>query len=265
MNRCIVLLLATLLAVATGLAATLPGGDDDDREIRRLHPERERARAMKLLQEQMSRRAEVKADPWDTSGEVWGTVDVVPVEVRDSAAVTGRRLDGDGKRMSWRDEPVTATVEQLMPFLTIQQDGECRSKYVSTAAMANEVYFAFTIQNGDSLPGPLRLCVRYSGSSALKYDKAVFSIDGYDYLFYPVDPRHGTHDDGTYWAASDDELRPAYRDLVYALAHGRMIMLKLQGVTGVSCVKVLTDGQRDDFANTLAIYRLLGGDIWLAM
>lgn len=268
-KRCIVLVLAALLAVPVGMAS--PARDDDDKDpsiqqgIRRLHPERERAKAIKLLQEQMSRKAEPKADPWDTSGEVWGEVDVVPVAVKDSAAVVGRRLDrGEiddaGVRMTWRDEPVTVSIDQLLPYFTIE-DGVCRSKYVSSDSVGNEVYFAFTIQDGDSLPGPLQLCVRYSGSSAFEYDQAVFTIDGYDYLFYPMDPRHGALDGGLYWASSDDELREAYRDLVYALAHGHWVMLKLQGGAGVSRVKVLTDGQRDDFANTLALYLLLGGQI----
>lgn len=268
-KRCIVLLLAALLAVPVGMASPTRDDDDEDpsirRGIRRLHPERERARAIKILQEQMSRKAEPKADPWDTSDEMWGEVDVVPVAAKDSAAVMGRRLtrgeaDDAGVRLTWRDEPVTVTIEQLLPYFMIE-DGECRSRYVSSNSVGNEVYFAFTIQETDSMPGPLRLCVRYCGSSALEYDQAVFTIDGYDYLFYPMDPHYGALDGGQYWASSDDELREAYRDLIYALAHGHWVMLKLQGGAGVSRVKVLTDGQRDDFANTLALYRLLGGQI----
>lgn len=60
---------------------------------------------------------------------------------------------------------------------------------------------------------------------------------------------------------SDDVLRPAYKDLVYALAHSHWVIFKLTGSSGISHVKMLTDGQRDDFANTLALYRLLGGII----
>ena len=93
MKKYIELLLIVLLAVPVVRA----GGDDDDkttvhkREIRRLHPERERLKAMKKLQEQRSRKAEPKDDPWDTSDEVWGTVDVPP-DLRDSTAVEGHRL-----------------------------------------------------------------------------------------------------------------------------------------------------------------------------
>ena len=74
LKKYIILLLVALLAVPVGMASV--ARDDDDKDpsikpgIRRLHPERERAKAVKKLQEQMSRKAESKADPWDTSDEV---------------------------------------------------------------------------------------------------------------------------------------------------------------------------------------------------
>ncbi len=62
MRKYIILLLAVLLAVPVGMASV--ARDDDDKApsikpgIRRLHPERERAKAVKKLQDQMSRKAE---------------------------------------------------------------------------------------------------------------------------------------------------------------------------------------------------------------
>ena len=53
----------------------------------------------------------------------------------------------------------------------------------------------------------------------------------------------------------------AYKDLVYALAHSNWIALKLMSTRGIHHVKMLTDGQRTDFANTLDFYRLLGGEL----
>lgn len=270
LKKYILLLMLVLLTVPMGMASTMR--DDDDRDsvmqqgVRRLHPERERAKAMKKLQEQMSHKAQPKADPWDMSDEVWGTVDVVPVAVRDSAAVVGRRLTDEtagaeeGKRMTWQDEPVPVTIDWLMPYFT-NEGGEWRSKYVSTDSVANEVYFAFSIQEADSLPGPLRLCIRYCGSSPLEYDLVAFTVEGYDYMLYPAAPRHGRTEDGLYWAASDDEMRPAYRDLIYAVTHGNWALIKLQGTGGVSRVKVLTEDQLGDMANTVALYRLMGGEI----
>ena len=289
MNRYIVLLLVALLAAPMVMASAVC--DDDDhgslpkREIRRLHPERERAKAMKKLQEQMSRKAEPKDDPWDTTGDLWGTVDVPPTALRDSNAVEGRRLQGPRtsktpaeqaaldsllsvdysytefgyRRMTWLDLPVTATIDQLMPYFTVE-DGECRSKYVSLDKTSNEVYFAFEIHEGDSLPGPLRLCVRYCADDPLDFDQMVFTIDGYDYPFYPADPQRGTLDGDLYWEYSDDVMREVHKDLVYALAHSNWVALKLLSTRGIHHVKMLTDGQRADFAHTLDLYRLCGGD-----
>ena len=259
MKKYIILLLIALMAVPVGMASA--ARDDDDKDpsikpgIRRLHPERERAKALKKLQEQMSRKAETKDDPWDTTDEVWGTVDVAPVMLKDSSAVMGHRL-GEQSRLMWRDEPVTATRDQLMPFMTIDND-EVRSKYVTADPSGNEVYLVFDL--ADSVPGPLRLCVRYCADAPLGFDQLTFNVDGYDYAFYPVNIERGRLDSGMYWECSDDELQVVHKDLVYALAHGQWVMLKMSGENGVSRVKVLTDGQRDDFANTLALYRLLGG------
>jgi hypothetical protein len=261
------LLLVILTAVPVGLATGV--GDDDDKDpsirpgIRRLHPERERAKAIKKLQEQMSQKADPNADPWDTADDLWGTVDLPPKTDRDSAAVVGRRLTSvadeqeESKRMAWRDEPVTQSLDQLMLFMTV--DGsEYRSQYVSSDSVGNEAYFAFDLEE-DSLPGPLRLCLRYAADSPCNYDQVTFTIDGCDYIFYPAEPRNGKTSGGMYWTASDDELHAAYKDLVYALAHGSWAMIKLHGPSGVNRVKVINDGQLSDFANTLALYRLMGG------
>ena len=286
------LLLVILLAAPVGMASATRDDDDKDpsiqRGIRRLHPERERAKAMKKLQEQMARKAEPKDDPWDTSDDLWGTVDLPPVALKDSAAVKGRRLkprqlstsktpeeqaaldsllaidysltEFGYRRMKWRDLPVTRTIDQLMPGFVLNEDGDYVSKYVSFAPTSNEVYFAFAMAEGDSLPGPLRLCVRYCADDPLDFDQLIFSIDGYDYLFYPSDHHHSTLPDGLYCETSDDVLTASYKDLVYALAHSNWVALKLVSTRGIHHVKMLTDGQRSDFAATLDLYRLLGGN-----
>ena len=291
LSRFILLLLALLLAAPVGMASTVRDDDDKDpmqRGIRRLHPERERAKAMKKLQEQMSRKAVPKDDPWDTSDEVWGTVDLPPVDVMDTNAVEGHMLvngkqhttktaeeqaavdallaqdysikEYGYRRMTWRDLPVTATIDQLMPGFTVDETGDCYSKYVSRDTMSNEVYFIFSIDE-DSLPGPLRLRVQYCADDPLDFDQLIFTIDGYDYMFYPSNHQHGTLGERLFWELSDDELQPAYKDLVYALAHSNWIALKLMSTRGIHHVKMLTDGQRTDFANTLDFYRLLGGEL----
>lgn len=275
MKRYILLLLIALLAMPVVVAGGMPDDDDKDpsiqRGIRRLHPERERAKAMKKLQEQMSRKADPKDDPWDMADEVWGTVDLPRVAARDSSAVEGHRITtlngtlddsstGYGyRRLMWQDLPVTATIDQLMLGLVISEDGDYLSKYVTREGFSDEVYFTFNISEDDSLPGPLRLCVRYRANVMLDFDQMVFSIDGYDYMFYPNEHQQGRLDSGKYWAACDEPLGAPYKDLVFALAHGRVVALKMMSARGAQQVKMLTDGQRADFAATLDLYRLFGG------
>ena len=267
--------------------------DDDDKDpsirpgIRRLHPERERAKAIKKLMEQRSRKADPNADPWDTSDEVWGTVDLPPVTVKDGNAVEGQRLtpimrtsktpaeqaaidsllaedysikEYGYRRMSWRDLPVTKTLEQLTPGFTMDEDGDCYSRYVTRDNSSNELYFVFKMGE-DSLPGPLRLCVQYCADDPLDFDQLIFTIDGYDYPFYPSTTEHGIIGEDLYWERSDDVLQPVHKDLVYALAHSNWVALKLLSTRGIHHVKMLTDGQRSDLANTLDLYRLLGGTL----
>ena len=292
MRRLIIMMLAALLAVPVGIAGGEPDDDDKDPSlrpgIRRLHPERERAKAIKKLQEQMSRKAQPKDDPWDTADEVWGTVDLPPAVVKDSDAVEGHRLsptyqrtsktpeeqaaldsllavdyslkEYGYRRMTWRDLPVTATIEQLLPGFTVDESGDCYSKYVSRDTASNEVYFTFCIGE-DSLPGPLRLRVQYCADDPLDFDQLVFTIDGYDYMFYPSEHQQGTLPGGLFWELSDDELKPAYKDLIYALAHSNWVALKLMSTRGIHHVKMLTDGPRADFSSTLDLYRLLGGEV----
>jgi len=164
------------------------------------------------------------------------------------------------RRMTWRDLPVTATLDQLMPGFTVDETGDCFSKYVSRDSISNEVYFTFAIGQ-DSVPGPLRLRLQYCADDPLDFDQLLFTIDGYDYPYYPSSHMSGTSGSNLYWEMCDDVLQPAYKDLVYALAHSNWVALKLMSTRGIHHVKMLTDGQRADFASTLDLYRLLGGSL----
>ena len=289
MKRFVLLLMVVLMAVPVGMAQSSPDDKDPSHKpgIRRLHPERELAKAQKKLREQLSRRAEPKEDPWDTSDEMWGTVDLPPIAAKDSAAVEGRRLSrGQNhtsktpseqasldsllqkdyslseygfRRMTWRDLPVSSTIEQLTPSFTVDDDGDCYSKYVSREKTSNEIYFVFAMPAVDSVPGPLRLCVQYCADDPLDFDQIIFTIDGYDYLFYPTSTSRDSLPEGLYCESCDEVMQAVHKDLVYALAHSNWVAVKFLSERGIHHVKMLSDGQRADFASSLDLYRLLGG------
>jgi|GEM_PF-695706 len=296
------------LSVASAAFAA-PAGDEEDYDvsirkgIRRLHPERERAKAIKKLQQQRAQKAVPKVDPWDTSDEAWGTVEVVPEptsqesiadepvatspsgEKRKVTTAQGRRLNATTKsasdqeqldallgtdyslqqyevpgtrRMTWRDEPVKATRESLQPYFELT-GSSCLPRGLKLDNGTNAVFFYFNVVNGEAQD--LRLRVQYCADDPINFEELVFSVDGFDYTFFPQQMQRGNDGDGYYWQTSDDELRRADRDLVYALSHSHWAMLKLKGADGVSHVKMLSDVQRDDFARTFQFFRLLGGSL----
>jgi len=169
-----------------------------------------------------------------------------------------KQYDASSFRMTWKDEPVQSTEKQLLPYFTL--DGNRYLPYgISQSNTTNAVYFYFDVNDGE--PGPLRLRVQYYADDPINYDELVFTIDGFDYVFFPDSPQRGTASGRMYWENSDDVMRHNDRDLVYALAHAHWMMLKLKGTDGVSHVKMISDSQRQDFSRALQLYRLLGGTL----
>jgi len=305
MKRCA---LIALLIACSFVAAMLATPIDDDRDydesirmpVRRLHPERERAKARAKLQKQMTQKADPNKDPWDTKDDPWGTVDLLPQQSLDTAdvaageqfankmknTVMGRRLAGDNtsktaadkaelerllskdysiheveaigaRRMTWQDDPIDATREELMPHFVVI-DGEYLPVGIDKdSKRANAVYFYFDISDG--VLQPLHLRVQYYADDPLNYDQLIFTIDGHDYTFFPENLQRGKLSDEMYWENSDDPLHTQDKDLVYALAHSHWVLFKLQGTDGIKHVFLLDDEQRSAFARTLALYRLIGG------
>ena len=59
---------------------------------------------------------------------------------------------------------------------------------------------------------------------------------------------------------SDDELKVADKDLVYALSHCQYwAQLKLHGDDGMNHVKLISKEQIEDFSRTVKLYLLRGG------
>jgi len=292
LKRLLTALFIALIAATATTAAIVPDEKDYDasirKPVRRLHPERERAKAIKKLQEQRARKAEVKADPWDTTDEAWGTADVIPEHKDDAQSansvtaskttVQGQRIYASDKaeleallnadyslkqydipgayRMTWRDDPITGTRDELTPYFVMTND-QCVPRSVTPGNTSNAVYFYFNM-DGD-YPGPLHLRVQYYADDPINYDELVFTIDGFDYVFFPQAPQRGKTAQQMYWENSDDVMHTADKDLVYALGHSHWAMIKLKGADGINHVKMLNEQQLLDLSRTLQLYRLLGG------
>ncbi len=161
------------------------------------------------------------------------------------------------ERLVWKDDTIKESAAQLTPLLQTL-NGRITPKNVAFANNRNDIFFYFS-KDGDKV-GPLRLCVEYYADDPLKYNKLIFTIDGFDYTFTPTNIKRGKGSGVMIWENSDDALTSADRDLVYALAHSeRYVRLKLHGADGMNHVKKLTDEQRQGFYNVLQLYLLQGG------
>ena len=165
-------------------------------------------------------------------------------------------LPEEPKRMVWVDDTIKEAETDLIPFFS-EKNSRLLPKGVSMDNTENAVYLYFT-ENADGTPQPLRFRIQYYADDPLKYYEAVFNIDGFEYRFKPANFNRGQVKK-MYWENSDDELTCDDKDLVYALAHGQWVQLKLLGADAINHVKTLTDDQIQDFYRTLQLYRLKGG------
>jgi len=267
------LCLLALATLSTAVAATTMRADDDDydesirRPIRRLHPEREREKAIKKWEAEQARKqqAEQKAatqasplsDPWGdasaSTAPAAGKEDLYRLLNKDYS-IKHYDIPSSPQPMTWRDEPVTSLESDLLPHFA--RSGHRYTPAGTTMKRTdNQCYFYF--DEG----GPLHLRVQYYADDPLNYDRMVFTIDGFDYDFTTMARPQRGRDGRMYWEITDDQLTTANRDLVYALSHASWIRLKLLGANGINHVKLLTERQVDDFARAWDLYRLYGGNL----
>ena len=256
------------LCGATSFAMPQPDEEDYDesirKPIRRLHPERERAKAIKQWEEEQARKAAAQqqqggaaahsADPWAESG----------VDVPDGKEALYELLNKDyslkqyvpdgPKRLQWVDEPVSASMSDLLPHFD-KNGGRYTPRGTTMKQSENAIYFYF-VDNG-----PLRLRVQYFADDPLNFSEMVFTIDGFEYHYRPSGTQRGRQGTRFYWETSDEALGTADRDLVYALTHCHWARVKLLGANGIDHVKMFTTGQLEDFARLWQLYRLKGGTL----
>ncbi|MBR1551689.1 MAG: hypothetical protein IJ632_05145 [Muribaculaceae bacterium] len=255
------------LCSTTGAAAMQPDEEDYDesirKPIRRLHPEREREKAIKKWEEEQARKAAAQQQGGVTtrSADPWGASDAAVPDGKETLYellnkdYSLKQYVADGpKRLEWVDEPATGSMSGLLPHID-KNDGRYTPRGTSMKQSENAIYFYF-VDNG-----PLRLRVQYFADDPLNFSEMVFTIDGFEYPYRPARTQRGRQGARFYWETSDEELGASDRDLVYALTHCHWARVKLLGANGIDHVKMFTTGQLEDFARLWQLYRLKGGTL----
>jgi len=170
-------------------------------------------------------------------------------------------LPEEPKPLAWVDEPVTETVDELMPSITATK-GNTGMRYmpagVTMSKDDNATYFYFdTDANGK--PGPLHMRVQYFADDPLNFNKAEYRINGFVYDLVPATVETGKQGKKMFWEYCDVPMNNMTKDIVYALSHGDWVQQRLHGADGMVHSKLLSDQQRKDFYNVLKLYQLMGG------
>lgn len=173
-----------------------------------------------------------------------------------------KEYDFEPKRMVWKDDTINETQENLVPFFKAQPVRGYNSILPLNAVvdnLVNDVYLYFT-DGPEGIPSALRLRIQYYADDPLNYNDMEFTIDGFDYKFHPTNIQRGHGEDIMIWENSDDELKVADKDLVYALSHCQYwAQVKLHGDDGMVHVKLISKEQIEDFKRTVQLYLLRGG------
>ncbi|MBQ0069609.1 MAG: hypothetical protein KBT09_07640 [Bacteroidales bacterium] len=166
------------------------------------------------------------------------------------------------KRMEWKDDTITETQENLVPFFKTKTVRGFNSILPVSVVVDNTIndIFLYFVDGPDNVPGALRLRLQYYADDPLNYNDMVFTVDGFDYKFHPVNIQRGHGEGVMIWENSDDELKVADKDLVYALSHCQYwTQVKLHGDDNMVHVKQITKEQLADFKRTVQLFLLRGG------
>lgn len=273
--------------VGCSLPALAQNENDYDESIRmpvrRLHPEREREKARKKLQQELDSKNKSQQDveDWEdasqNSGKKKDTRRVVgsspaPKSTADKSALNAllnkdyslvQYVPAAPVRMVWRDEAVTESENELLMQLNKERVQAGVVRYMPkgvTMSKTENAFFAYFITDGARVE-PLRLRVQYYADDPLQFNDILFTIDGFEYRYRAVSPQRGKGTGRMIWELSDQEVSASEKDLLYALSHAHWVKMYLVGSDGTKHVKLLTETQIRDFYLVLQLYRLLGGRI----
>lgn len=277
-----------MLAMVVGCSLPVMAQSENDYDesirmpVRRLHPEREREKARKKLQQELdAKNKKQNVDDWEDASQnsakkkdtrrVVGSVPAAKSTADKS--LLDELLNKDYSlvqyttsapvRMTWRDDPVTESENELLMQLSKErvQAGVVRymPKGVTMSKTENAFYAYFTSDGGRV--APLRLRVQYYADDPLQFNDILFTIDGFEYRYRALSPERGKGTGRMIWELSDQEVSASDKDLLYALSHAHWVKMHLVGSDGTKHVKMLTEMQIRDFYLVLQLYRLLGGRI----
>lgn len=287
--RLLRLFIIVLFTFATTVAMAQSPWPDEESErdesvrkpVRRLHPERDREKAMKEYLKEQERR-ERENGSW-TGDEAL----VAKPKKKDNRKVVRREAyqqtsTGDKtalqellskdyslvqivpdapKPYKWKDEPIVADEDELTQVLSRSAQGAAvryMPRDVSMKNTDNAFYFYFDER---STPDPLRLRLQYCADDPLRFSRIDFVIDGFEYSYTPTEPKRGKISARLYWELSDDALKERDKDLVYALTHCRWAEMLLIGADGINHRKELSEDQLKALKATLQLYLLHGGTL----
>lgn len=278
-----------MMAIFVGCSLPVLAQSEDDYDesirmpVRRLHPEREREKARKKLQQELDakNKSQQTVEDWDAPNQNSGkkkdnrrVVGTAPAAKSTAdKSILNDLLSKDYSlvqyvpsapvRMTWRDDPVTESENELLMQLNKEpvQTGVVRymPKGVSMSRTENAFYAYFTTDGAQV--EPLHMRVQYYADDPLQFNDILFTIDGFDYRYHALSPQRGKGSGRMIWELSDQEASATDKDLLYALSHAHWVRMSLVGSDGTKHVKMLTETQIRDFYLVLQLFRLLGGRI----
>ncbi len=283
-----IIYIAMALFAASAMPLAAQNSEDDYDEsirmpIRRLHPEREREKARKKLQQELdakNKRQQTSDDAWEDNNQPKPKKDnrrvmgksALPQSTADKSVINEllskdyslvEYLPAAPQPMRWKDDPIRETENELLMQVSKSSPQSGTMRYmprdVSMSRTENAFYAYFTTSGGQV--EPLHLRVQYYADDPLQFNDILFQIDGFDYRYRATSPRRGKGTGRMIWEESDQVAVAANKDLLYALSHAHWVRMSLVGADGTKHVKMLTEKQIRDFYSILQLYRLLGGEI----